>query len=196
MIKTYEEHNLKVSDVEKKIRLQKIKHDKEIKELETFYEERLSRFNRNNSRNTNNSTTIKFIPSREKVLKVIDNKEKEKSKINSGMGTSEYKQNEKIRNLRLSVNKSRSRTHSQDLIDKSSNNLSRKDTNTKSIPKKTDMGNNSINNISNLYTNITKVDESSAKLLINKLKNEKEKIKNRDNDKKSETGSKRKYNKM
>ena len=125
----------------------------------------------------------------------MDNKGKEKSKLISGVGSSEYKQNEKIRNLRLSVDKSRSRTHSPDLVDKSSINLSRKDTNTKSISKKTEMGNNSINN-SNLNTNITKVDESSAKLLINKLKNEKEKLKNRDNEKKNETGSRGKYNKM
>jgi len=146
--------------------------------MENFYKERISRFNRNNSRSNNNSTTPKFTPSRDKVNKLME--DKGKSKLN------ENKANEKIRNLRLSINKSRSRTHSPDVVDKNNN---RKDTNMKTIPKKSEMGTN--NSTSNLNTNITKVDES-AKLLINKLKEEKDRY--RQNNKKSD--SKGKYNRL
>lgn len=41
MIKTYEEHNLKIPELEKKLRNQKAKYDKDIKELESFYKEKL-----------------------------------------------------------------------------------------------------------------------------------------------------------
>lgn len=143
--------------------------------MESFYKERISRFNRNNSRST--STTPKFTPSRDKVVNKIM---EEKAKTNY-----EKKTNEKIKNLRLSINKSRSRSHSPDFVDKSNNNISRKDTNNKSIPKKSETSN------SNLNTNITKVDES-AKLLINKLKVEKERL--RQNNNKNMNDSKGKFN--
>jgi hypothetical protein len=42
--KTYEEHNLKIPELEKKLRSQKAKHEKEIKNIESFYKEKLKAY--------------------------------------------------------------------------------------------------------------------------------------------------------
>ena len=41
MVKTYEEHNLKIPELEKKLRSHKAKYEKEIKEIELFYKEKM-----------------------------------------------------------------------------------------------------------------------------------------------------------
>jgi hypothetical protein len=45
-MKTYEDHNLKIPELEKKLRCQKTKYEKEIKEIETFYKEKLKLYNK------------------------------------------------------------------------------------------------------------------------------------------------------
>lgn len=42
VIKTYEDHNKKISDVEKKIRILKAKHEKEIKDIEAYYKDKIT----------------------------------------------------------------------------------------------------------------------------------------------------------
>jgi DUF438 domain-containing protein len=44
LVKTYEEHNLKIPELEKKLRSQKAKYEKEIKTIETFYKEKLKAY--------------------------------------------------------------------------------------------------------------------------------------------------------
>lgn len=58
--------------------MQKIKHDKEIKEIESFYKERMSKISRNQSRN--NYTPNKNL-SREKINKTNEDIYKTKSNV-------------------------------------------------------------------------------------------------------------------
>lgn len=92
IVKTYEEHNLKIVDLEKKIRLQKVKHEKELKEIENYYKEKITslsnkinnKYNKNfnnpiNNSNTNKSQTYSLSPIRDKYSSTIEEKDKKKT---------------------------------------------------------------------------------------------------------------------
>jgi len=44
LVKTYEEHNLKIPELEKKLRSQKTKYEKEIKTIESFYKDKIKAY--------------------------------------------------------------------------------------------------------------------------------------------------------
>jgi len=46
ILKSYEDQNLKISELEKKLRYQNIKNEKEIKTLESNYEQKINAFNK------------------------------------------------------------------------------------------------------------------------------------------------------
>ncbi len=63
LVKKYEEHNLKIPDLEKKIKMQKLKHEKELKDIEVYYKEKIKKYEEkiktlasNTTRNTSNNT--------------------------------------------------------------------------------------------------------------------------------------------
>lgn len=55
LIKTYEEHNLKIPELEKKNKTIKLKHQKEIKDIEEYYKERISKCEEKLNKNLNNN---------------------------------------------------------------------------------------------------------------------------------------------
>lgn len=73
VIKTYEEHNKKIADVEKKIRILKVKHEKEIKEIEAYYKEKINYLTKKLMQaKACNSPSIR---SKDKSYKTIEEKE-------------------------------------------------------------------------------------------------------------------------
>jgi hypothetical protein len=83
LVKSYEERNLNITDLEKKLRLQQSKHEKEIKEIEGKYKERLREMTKKIMRYeeklkiSNNTTMIKENKTNEnnKTELTIDNKD-------------------------------------------------------------------------------------------------------------------------
>jgi hypothetical protein len=69
IIMTNEDQSLRVSEVEKKIKVQKIIFDRKIKELENFYKERISILNKNPFRDNSNTSKISYIKDNEKYNK-------------------------------------------------------------------------------------------------------------------------------
>ena len=59
IIKTYEEHNLKIPELEKKIKLNKSKHEKELKDIEDYYKEKIKKQEEKLKRNSSNSNIKK-----------------------------------------------------------------------------------------------------------------------------------------
>lgn len=78
VIKTYENHNKKISDVEKKMRLLKAKHEKEIKDIEAYYKDKIVYLTK---KLTQKRITPSLTPSRDKSCKTIEEKEINKKRV-------------------------------------------------------------------------------------------------------------------
>lgn len=99
LVKTYEEHNLKIPELEKKLRSQKTKFEKEIKNIEAFYKEKIKSFN-------------KKLSQYEDVLKNNNTNSSKLDRTNDDIDRVNYIPS---RNPDISIH-NRSRTHSQDNI--------------------------------------------------------------------------------
>ncbi len=80
VIKTYEDHNKKISEVEKKIRILKVKHEKEIKEIEAYYKDKITYLSKKlMQRKASNSP---FMHHKDKSCKTIEDREFVKKSVN------------------------------------------------------------------------------------------------------------------
>lgn len=115
IIKTYEDHNLKIVDLEKKIRLIKVKHEKEIKEIEILYKEKINFMNKKIHLNQGKSRT----PSKTRNNNTIEDKDIGKKSVRIFSLIKFYKNDfntNKCRNIQISLSKSRSRTKSAEIL--------------------------------------------------------------------------------
>lgn len=135
LVKTYEEHNLKIPELEKKLRNQRVKFEKEMKNMESFYKEKIKTFSKkleqyedvlkNNGgnnpgnnpgiNNTKNNSSNLSNPSN---FRNLNNKTRSKSKLN--------KSNDEDID-RVNYNYIPSRNHSPDIKNNYSSNTSRRE---------------------------------------------------------------------
>jgi len=78
VIKTYEDHNKKISDIEKKMRLLKAKHEKEIKDIEAYYKDKIVYLTK---KLTQKKISPSLTHSRDKSCKTIEEKDIYKKKV-------------------------------------------------------------------------------------------------------------------
>lgn len=57
LVKKYEEHNLKIPELEKKLKTQKLRHEKEIKDIESLYKEKIKKLEEK-LKNNNIASTV------------------------------------------------------------------------------------------------------------------------------------------
>ncbi len=79
VVKTYEEHNKKICDVEKKIRIIKAKHEKEIKDIEAYYKDKIVYLTKKEKQKK--PYNLSYSLSREKSSNTIENKELNKKQV-------------------------------------------------------------------------------------------------------------------